>query len=145
MEKEKEYVLPYGGDTRDNGTALGPGAKLREKRLIDFIVEHPLTRWVILLAPGHHPMHRDWPMLKVITEKSVTEKLSELYQSGKITYIPEIVLMEDDVWNSSNESVAVARFLEKRNVHKLYIRARFQTRPNKGTLTRSFLSLLGFI
>ncbi len=94
---------------------------MRLAALLKFVKDHPEYECEILLAAGSHPAYADYPLLKSLTAKRLDEHLHAAYNAGTIGYMPAITLIEPDVWNTSNESLAVALFLEKHDIHELFV------------------------
>ncbi|MEO5646517.1 MAG: hypothetical protein ABIO57_01975 [Candidatus Paceibacterota bacterium] len=118
---KKTYILLYGGDTCYKGTRLGLESLFRKKELRGFITTHTEYRFEILLAAGSHPIYASYPQLKALTGDRLQSDLTALYNNGSISYIPTITLIGPDVWNTSNESLATALFLEELNVDELFV------------------------
>ncbi len=121
MDLEPTYVLLYGGDTCHHGTRLGLESLLRLKELLDLIITNPHHRFEVLLAAGSHPTQKEYPRLKDVMAARLGCYLYHLKKDGTISYIPRITLIKPDVWNTSNESLATALFLETLGVKELLV------------------------
>jgi hypothetical protein len=118
---ETMYILLYGGDTCFNGKRLGLESLLRLRELLRFIYNNPQYRFKILLAAGSHPVHKEYPLLKKVLEERAMQFLYIMKKLKAITYLPTITLIEPDVWNTSNESLATAKFLNHIGQSNLFV------------------------
>jgi hypothetical protein len=108
---EKILILVYGGLTQNNGKACGLNTKKRCDKLLQIVALNKDKQFSILLAAGNDPKHPWRPPLKQVMKIYLEPKLEGLYSTGEIDYVPSIILVPYDAWNTANESLAAAQWM----------------------------------
>jgi hypothetical protein len=125
IDLETAAILPYGADSRCQGTKCGPETIIRLEKTVALVLTLFNKRCTIFLGAGADPKERTSPLLKKAMKSYLVLALKReqrrAQEKGRAFIMPEIVLAKVDAWGTIAETVAVAKELKERGITECYL------------------------